>query len=52
MSIYNEDELLVNKRIGKDFAIQKGFNLSKLEKGNYKVVLSSLNNEYVYSLEK
>ncbi len=51
VSIYNEGELYF-KKIGKDFAIQEGFNLSKLEKGNYKVVLSSLSSEYVYSLEK
>ena len=52
VSIYNENELFFNKKLGKDFAIQEGFNLSKLEKGNYTVVLSSLNNEYVYTLEK
>lgn len=52
VSIYNEGELFFNRKLGKDFAIQEGFNLSKLEKGNYKVVLSSLSNEYVYSLEK
>ena len=52
VSIYNENELFFNKKLGKDFAIQEGFNLSKLEKGNYTVVLSSLRNEYVYTLEK
>lgn len=52
VSIYNGDELFFNKKLGKDFAIQEGFNLSKLEKGNYTVVLSSLSNEYVYTLEK
>lgn len=52
VSIYNENELFFNKKLGKDFAIQEGFNLSKLEKGNYTVVLSSLSNEYVYTLEK
>jgi hypothetical protein len=50
--IYNNDGLFYTKRIGKDFAIQKGFDLSKLENGNYKVVLSSMNNEYEYNLEK
>ena len=38
--------------LGNDFAISTGYNLSKLEKGNYKVVLSSLNNEFTYNLEK
>jgi hypothetical protein len=52
VSIYNGNGLLFNKKLGKDFAIQEGFNLSKLEKGNYTVVLSSLSNEYIYTLEK
>lgn len=52
LKIYCNDELCYNKRIGNEFAIQKGLDLSKLEKGNYRVVLSSMNNEYVYSLEK
>lgn len=52
LAIYNGNELFFNKRVGKDFAIQEGFNLSQLENGNYKVVLSSFNNQYVYNLEK
>jgi len=50
--IFNEDELLYTKGIGKKFSLQEVFNLSKLQKGNYRVVLSSLNNEYVYHLTK
>ena len=50
--LYNEDNLVYSKRMGKNFAIQKGFDLSQLENGNYKVVLSSRDNEYVYSLVK
>ena len=52
LKIYCNDQLYYNKRIGNDFSIQQGFDLSKLENGNYRVVLSSLNNEYIYSLEK
>jgi hypothetical protein len=52
MSIYSSEGLFFSKKIGKDFSIQKGFDLSKLENGSYKVVLSSINNEYVFSLEK
>jgi len=49
---YKGDEQFYSSRVGKDFSIQKGFDLSKLEKGNYKIVLSSRDNEYVYSLVK
>jgi len=52
VSIYNEDELFFTQSMGKNFTLQKGFDLSKLEKGNYRVVLRSLSNEYVYSLAK
>lgn len=52
MYIYNNDGLFFSKKIGKDFSMQKGFDLSGLGEGNYKVVLSSLTNEYVYRLVK
>jgi len=50
--IYNNEGLIFQKKMGKDFAIQNGFDLSKLESGNYKVVLSSRNNEFAYSIVK
>lgn len=49
---YNNDGMIFSKRIGKDFSLQKGFDLSGLEKGNYHVVFSSLANEYVYNIVK
>ena len=52
MYIYNNDGLFFSKNVGKDFSIQKGFDLTGLEKGDYRVVLSSLTNEYVYRLVK
>ena len=52
MYIYNNAGLFFSKNIGKDFSIQKGFDLSGLENGDYKVVLSSLTNDYVYELVK
>ena len=52
MYIYNNEGLFFSKKIGKDFSMQKGFDLSGLGEGDYKVVLSSLNNEYVYRLVK
>jgi hypothetical protein len=50
--IYNNEGLIFQKKMGKDFAIQNGFDLSKLESGNYKVVLRSRNNEFAYSIVK
>lgn len=52
LSIYNNEGLVFQRKMGSDFAIQNGFDLSKLESGNYKVVLSSRNNEYAYSIVK
>jgi len=49
---YNDKGLVYEAKLGNDFAISTGYDLSKLEKGNYKVVLSSLNNEFTYNLEK
>ncbi len=50
--IYNNEGLVFQRKMGSDFAIQNGFDLSKLESGNYKVVLSSRNNEFAYSIVK
>jgi hypothetical protein len=50
--IYNNEGLIFQRKMGNDFAIQNGFDLSKLESGNYKVVLSSRNNEFAYSIKK
>lgn len=52
LKIYNDRELIYKKSIGKDFTLSSGFDLSKLEAGNYKVVLSSHLNQFVYNLEK
>ena len=52
LNIYNNEGLSFQTKLGKDFSISKGYDLSKLEAGKYKVVLSSFNNEFVYSIEK
>lgn len=41
MEIFKEDELVYKTKIGKDFSINCGYNLSNLDAGSYKVVLSS-----------
>lgn len=52
LNVYGKEGLVYQSRLGKDFAISSGYNLSKLEAGNYKVVLSSYKNEFVYNLVK
>jgi len=50
--VYKENELVYKTKIGNDFVISSGYDLSKLEAGNYKVVLGSNKNEFDYRLEK
>lgn len=50
--LYNNDGLIYESRIGRDFNITKGFDLSRLDSGTYRVVLSSFSNEYSYNLVK
>ena len=50
--IYEGNELIFKTKIGTYFPINSGFNLSKLEAGNYKAVLSSFNKKYTYQFVK
>jgi hypothetical protein len=50
--LYNDNGLVYHNRLGRDFSITKGYDLSKLEKGNYKAVLSSDTNEFTFHLSK
>lgn len=52
LNIYNENGLVYGTKLGKDLTISSGYDLSKLEAGNYKVVLSSYSEEFAYSLVK
>jgi hypothetical protein len=52
LAIYNSNGLVYESRIGRDFNITKGYDLSKLETGSYRVMLSSFNNEYQFDLVK
>lgn len=49
---YNEEGLVYEAKLGNDFAVSTGYDLAKLEKGNYRVVLSSPTSEFTYSLNK
>ena len=50
--IFNNEGLVYETKLGNDFTISSGYDLTKLEKGNYRVVLSSINNDFTYNLEK
>jgi hypothetical protein len=50
--IYNEGELVFENKLGKDFVISAGFDLSQLEKGKYEIELSSFKNQFSYNIEK
>ena len=52
LNIYDNNGLVYESRLGKDFNIATGFDLSELKAGQYEVVLSSLNNDFSFSLEK
>lgn len=49
---YNNEGLVYESKLGRDFNITTGYDLSGLKNGNYRVVLSSYNNEFTYSLVK
>jgi hypothetical protein len=51
LNFYNENELVYTKAIGDEFSVQEGFNLSKLDKGDYSVVLSTNDKSYTYNVE-
>lgn len=50
--IYNNGDLEYENRLGKDFVITAGYDLSKLEPGKYQIELSSLSNQFSYIVEK
>jgi len=50
LNFYSQNELVYSKAIGDEFSIQKGFNLSKLDKGAYSVVLSTEDKSYTYNV--
>lgn len=52
LNIYDEKGLVYKTSLGKEFNIASGYDLSGLEEGKYQVVLSSLNNDFSFSLVK
>ncbi len=51
-NLYYEKELVYQAKIGKEFNLTSGYDLSKLNAGDYTVILSSYNNEFVYNIKK
>ena len=52
LSIYDNEGLIFQSVLGNELTLSSGYDLSKLEAGNYEVVLSSFKNEFNFSLEK
>ncbi len=50
--IYNQGKLVYTKPLANSFSVNEGLDLSKLQSGDYKVVLASGNETYDYSVSK
>lgn len=50
LNFYNKDELVYSKVLGNKFNVIEGFDLSKLEKGAYSVVLTGNSKDHSYAL--
>jgi hypothetical protein len=52
LSIYQGDDYVTSVKLGKDVAIQKCIDFSKLKKGDYEVVLNDWYNDYSFIVHK
>lgn len=52
VNVYNEVGLIYTYELGNDFTLHHGFDLSKLEKGNYDVMLANANKKYWFSVTR
>lgn len=50
LTLFENDQLLYSKNVGRTFNVNEGLNLSKLTRGNYVAVLSTGGKEYVYEI--
>jgi hypothetical protein len=50
VNIFDRNDLVYSKEVGKKFNVIEGFDLSKLAKGDYSVVLTSGNTDYKYDV--
>lgn len=52
LKIYKNNELVYQSKLGNDFTVSTGYDLSKLEDGKYRVQLASADEEYNYEIVK
>ncbi len=52
VSLKNEDGIIYNKSLGKDFSISAGFDIRKLAKGDYAISISNGEKSYSYTFNK
>jgi hypothetical protein len=52
VKIYNDTELIHTSKLGNEFTIHSGLDLSKLAKGDYNVLLANADEKYWFSLTK
>jgi hypothetical protein len=52
LMIYGNEGLVFHTNIGNDFAVNAGYNLSKLADGNYEVVVAGDTDSYLYTISK
>jgi len=50
LNFYSADNLVYSKELGSKFDVNEGFNLKKLDKGSYSVVLSTDDKTYSYNV--
>lgn len=51
LSLYADNELLYSRKIGRNFRVLEGLNVSKMQKGNYMTILTAGEKEYYYPVE-
>ncbi len=52
LKVFNDQDLIYKSELGDEFVLQHGYDLSKLSKGKYNIVLASTNDEYWFSVTK
>ena len=52
ISLIRNREVVFTKSLGRDFNTTRGFDLSKLERGSYQVVLADGSKDFYYTIEK
>lgn len=52
LHIYNRSDLVWNKEMNNEFTVQKGFDLSKLNRGDYRIVFASGEDIYEYEVKR